>query len=61
MSINRKTLLLCVLLLLGLAFLYIGFNISPLGLLATIGAWVLLGLLYYDKRRAQKKWEQQHT
>lgn len=50
-----------VLMLVALAFVYIALNVSPLGFLATIGAWILLGLLYYDYHRTQRKWEQKHT
>ena len=61
MNINRKTLLMLILMLLGLAFVYIGFNVSLVGFLATIGMWILLGILYYDYHRTQKEWKQKHT
>ena len=61
MNLNRKTLLMLILMLIGLTFVYIGFTVSLLGFLATLGAWILLGLLYYDYHQTQKKWEQRHT
>lgn len=58
---NRKTILMFVLMLVGLTFIYIGFFVSLLGFLATIGAWTLLGLLYYDYHRTQKKYEEKYS
>ncbi len=60
MEVNRKILLMLILLLLGWGFIYLGLTISLLGFLAAIGPWLLFILLYYDFRQAQKKWEQEH-
>lgn len=61
MKVNRRTLLMLLVMFLGLAFVYLGFTFSLLGFLATIGAWILIILVYYDYRQAQKKWEREHT
>ena len=58
---DRKTLLMLVLMLIGLAFVYIGFNVSPLGFLGVLGMYLLIGIVIYDHYRTQKKYEQKHT
>ena len=54
LKLDRKTLLLCVLMLLGYAFIYI----TPL---VTIGIAILIGIVLYDNYRTQKEWERKHT
>lgn len=61
MSFNRKTLIMLALMLVGLASVYIGLYISPLGFLATVGMWILIIIVGYDHYRTQKKYEQKYT
>ena len=60
LNLNRKTLLMLILVV-GYAFIEIALRVSILGILATIGVWILLGLLYYDYQRIQKKYEEKYS
>jgi len=61
MNVNRKTLLMLILVVVGYAFLYIGSNVYPLGFLAAIGIYLLIGIVIYDHYRTQKEWKQKYT
>ena len=57
----RKTLLMLILVVAGYAFFYIGLNVYPLGFLAAVGAYLLVGILVYDHYRTRKKYEEKYT
>lgn len=61
MNVNRKTLLLLVLLVaVGYAFIEIALRVS-IGFLGALGMDLLIGIVIYDYYRAQKEWEQKHN
>jgi hypothetical protein len=53
----KKVLLIVALILVAFTFIYIGANISWLAFLPTCGAWILLGIICWEKREHEKRRE----
>ena len=60
-NINRKRLLMLILVVVGYAFIEIGLKVSFLGFLGAIGIYLLIGIVIYDHYRTQKKYEEKYS
>ena len=55
MSKKKTEVAVALLILLACIMLYVGVRISALAFLPTCGIWILIGLVYWEKRRAENR------